>query len=72
MFYFIADFITFYLLTFVIWFLMVLTVVKYGSKFVMKFLGADIFTFNMRKRLKLVTNISAVASLAITVLACFF
>lgn len=45
---------------FIIAFFVLLFVVKFGSKYIMKFLGADIFTFDLRKRLKIITIISAV------------
>jgi len=57
---------------FVISFVVVLSLVKFGSKTVMKFLGADFFTFNLAKRIRIVALIAAGLAFVITVLYAIF
>lgn len=66
----VGNFMMMFVMLFIIAFLLLLFLVKNGSKRVMKFLGADIFTFDLKKRLKIISIMSAVIAFVLTIVFC--
>ena len=63
----IGELIFIYVVVFIITFISLFFLVKHGSKILMKFLGADFFMFDLKKRMKMITIISAILALVLTI-----
>ena len=51
-----------------VYFLVVLSIIKFCSKSIMRFWGADFYTFDLEKRKRVVAIISAILSVITTVI----